>query len=90
MIPFLLNKSPNGNVKIATLVGALLSFFILSIMQEFIPYVLALAASSMIYIAISDLMPGLHKKTEIKDSIKQISIISLGVILVFFIHSFLH
>ena len=75
---------------IATLVGALLSFFILSIMQEFIPYVLALAASSMIYIAISDLMPGLHKKTEIKDSIKQISIISLGVILVFFIHSFLH
>ena len=33
---------------IATLVGALLSFFILSIMQEFIPYVLALAASSMI------------------------------------------
>ena len=75
---------------IATLVGALLSFFILSIMQEFIPYVLALAASSMIYIAISDLMPGLHKKTEIIDSIKQISIISFGVILVFFIHSFLH
>ena len=75
---------------IATLVGALLSFYILSIMQEFIPYVLAVAASSMIYIAISDLMPGLHKKTEIKDSMKQISIISLGVILVFFIHSFLH
>jgi zinc and cadmium transporter len=75
---------------IATLVGALLAFYILSIMQEFIPYVLALAASSMIYIAISDLMPGLHKKTEIKDSIKQISIISLGVIIIFFIHSFLH
>jgi len=74
----------------ATLVGALLSFYILSIMQEFIPYVLAVAASSMIYIAISDLMPGLHKKTEIKDSIKQISIIFLGVILVSFIHSFLH
>lgn len=75
---------------IATLVGALLSFFILSSMQEFIPYVLALAASSMIYIAISDLMPGLHKKTEIKDSIKQISIISLGVIIIFIIHSYLH
>ena len=59
-------------------------------MQEFIPYVLAVAASSMIYIAISDLMPGLHKKTEIKDSIKQISIIFLGVIIVAFIHSFLH
>jgi len=44
----------------------------------------------MIYIAISDLMPGLHKKTEIKDSIKQISIIFLGVIIVAFIHSFLH
>ena len=75
---------------IATLVGALLSFFILSMMQEFIPFVLAIAASSMIYIAISDLMPGLHKKTEMKDSIKQILIILLGVILVSFIHSFLH
>ena len=75
---------------VATLFGALLSFYILSILDSFVPYVLALAASSMIYIAISDLIPGLHKETEIKDSIQQVSIIGLGVLLIFIIHSFLH
>ena len=60
------------------------------ILDSFVPYVLALAASSMIYIAISDLIPGLHKETEIKDSIQQVSIIGLGVLLIFIIHSFLH
>lgn len=75
---------------IATLVGALLSFYILSVMEEFIPYVLALAASSMIYIAISDLIPGLHQKTEIKESIKQVLIICSGVVTIYIIHLFLH
>ena len=80
----------NITASLATLVGALLSFYILSIMEGFIPYVLAIAASSMIYIAISDLIPNLHKKTETKESFKQVSIICLGVLLIYIIHSFLH
>jgi len=75
---------------VATLLGALLSFYILSIMESLVPYVLAIAASSMIYVAISDLIPDLHEKTDTKDSIKQISLILLGVAVIYFFHASIH
>jgi zinc and cadmium transporter len=40
---------------------------------------LALAASSMIYVAVADLIPGLHKRTEMKDTVQQVSLIVLGI-----------
>ena len=36
-------------------------------MNHLIPSILALAASSMIYISVSDLIPNLHTKTETKE-----------------------
>ena len=74
----------------ATLLGGLLSFYVLSIMENLVPYVLAIAASSMIYVAISDLIPDLHEKTDAKDSIKQISFILLGVAIIYFLHDSIH
>ena len=74
----------------ATLFGGLLSFYILSVMENLVPYVLAIAASSMIYVAISDLIPDLHEKTDTKDSIKQISFILLGVAIIYFLHDSIH
>jgi zinc and cadmium transporter len=35
-------------------------------MQAAMPYVLAVAASGMIYVAVADLIPGLHKRAELK------------------------
>ena len=43
------------------------------------PYVLAIAASSFIYIAVADLIPGLHKRTELGATAQQIVLILLGV-----------
>jgi zinc and cadmium transporter len=74
----------------ATLLGGLLSFYILSVMENLVPYVLAIAASSMIYVAISDLIPGLHEKTDTKDSLKQISFILIGVAIIYFLHDSIH
>ena len=75
---------------LATLSGAVLAYFVLDTFQQFIPYILAIAASSMLYISVSDLMPGLHKKTELFDSTLQVSLISAGVFIIFIIHSYLH
>ena len=75
---------------LATLSGAVLAYFVLDAFQEFIPYILAIAASSMLYISVSDLMPGLHEKTELSDSFLQVSLISVGVFIIFIIHSYLH
>jgi zinc and cadmium transporter len=74
----------------ATLLGGLLSFYILSFMENLVPYVLAIAASSMIYVAISDLIPDLHEKTDTKDSLKQISFILIGVAIIYFLHESIH
>jgi zinc and cadmium transporter len=74
----------------ATLLGGLLSFYILSVMENLVPYVLAIAASSMIYVAISDLIPDLHEQTDTKDSLKQISFILIGVAIIYFLHDSIH
>lgn len=64
---------------LATLVGALLAYFALSHLQDWIPTLLGLAAASMIYVAVADLIPGLHKRPEIRATIQQVVLIALGV-----------
>lgn len=64
---------------LATLIGALLAYFALSELKEWIPYLLGLAAASMIYVAVADLIPGLHKRPEIRATVQQVSLIALGI-----------
>ena len=64
---------------LATLVGGLLSYFALQSMQSFVPTLLALASASMIYVAVADLIPGLHKRTQLRDTLEQVVLIALGV-----------
>jgi zinc and cadmium transporter len=64
---------------LATLVGALLAYFTLSQVSEWIPTLLGLAAASMIYVAVADLIPSLHKRTELRATLQQILLIGLGV-----------
>ena len=74
----------------ATLVGAVIAYYSLQSMQHALPYILAIAASSFIYIAVADLIPGLHKKTELRETIQQITLIALGVVTIYWAHSTLH
>lgn len=64
---------------VATLVGAMLAYFALRDLKEWIPYFLGLAAASMIYVAVADLIPGLHKRPELKATAQQVTLILLGV-----------
>jgi len=64
---------------LATLVGALLAYFALSQLTEWVPTLLGLGAASMIYVAVADLIPGLHKRTELKATLQQILLIGLGI-----------
>lgn len=64
---------------LATLVGGLLAWFALSSAQAAIPVLLALAAASMIYVAVADLIPGLHKRTELRATVQQVLLIAAGV-----------
>ena len=64
---------------LATLVGGLLAYFALKDVQSWIPTILGLASASMIYVAVADLIPGLHKRPEIRATIQQVSLIALGI-----------
>lgn len=64
---------------LATLVGALLAYVALGQVQSAVPVLLALAAASMIYVAVADLIPGLHKRTEIRATVQQVLLIGAGI-----------
>ncbi|WP_374334975.1 ZIP family metal transporter [Methyloversatilis sp.] len=72
----------------ATLVGALGAYFALSLVSGAVPYLLCIAAASMIYVAVADLIPGLHRRAEIGATIQQVLLISLGVGSIVLIHRF--
>jgi len=64
---------------LATLVGALLAYVALGQVQSAVPILLALAAASMIYVAVADLIPGLHKRTELRATVQQVLLIAAGI-----------
>ena len=64
---------------LATLIGAMLAYYALSDLNDWIPSLLALAFSSMIYVAVADLIPSLHKRTELKATVQQVLLIGLGI-----------
>jgi zinc and cadmium transporter len=63
----------------ASVAGGVLGYFVLQTMQSWIPSLLALAAASMIYVAVADLIPGLHKRAQLRDTLEQVGLIVLGV-----------
>lgn len=63
----------------ASALGALLSFFALDLMPRATPYVLVLAASSFVYVAMSDLIPDLHRGRTDAGSLRQIVLIAAGI-----------
>ena len=71
-------------------VGGILGYAFLEQSIAWIPYLLVFASSSFIYIAVSDLMPQMNRRIQIKESIKQITLILLGVGLVVGLSIFHH
>lgn len=63
----------------ASVAGGVLGYFTLQTMQGWVPSLLALAAASMIYVAVADLIPGLHKRAQLRDTVQQVVLIVLGV-----------
>ncbi len=74
---------------LAAVLGALVGYFALSVVTSWIPQILALAAASMIYIAVADLIPGLHKRTALGESLVQVIFIALGIGSIWLIHAVL-
>jgi zinc and cadmium transporter len=73
----------------ATVVGALAGYFALAGMQQVLPYVLAVASASLLYVAVADLIPSLHRRPEPVETLKQLTLIGLGIAVIAATHVFL-
>ena len=73
-----------------TVIGGVLAYYSLEDLHDTLPFFLALASSSFIYIAVADLIPSLHKKTDIKTSLHQIALIMAGVLVISTLHGVAH
>jgi zinc and cadmium transporter len=73
----------------ATLVGGVLAYFLLHQLNYLVLPMLAIATACMIYVAMADLIPGLHKRPEMTATIQQVVLISLGIGSIWLIESLL-
>jgi len=63
----------------ASALGAVTAYLALDIMPVVTPYCLVLAAASFLYVAMADLIPGLHRGRTDANSMRQILLIAAGV-----------
>lgn len=63
----------------ATAIGGMFAYFALKNIQTIVPNILGLAAASLLYVAVADLIPSLHKRTELKATVSQLMLITAGV-----------
>jgi len=80
----------NAISSLTTIIGGLLTFYFLAGVQNMLPYVLAIAAASFIYIAVADLIPNLHRHVELKASLLQLLMIGAGILLIYLLHDLAH
>lgn len=75
---------------LTSVLGGITGWVLLDQATELLPYVLAIAASSFLYIAVADLIPGLHRNVEVRASVLQVLLIAAGVLVVAATHQAVH
>jgi zinc and cadmium transporter len=63
----------------ASALGAVAAFVAFDVLPDMLPYFLVLAAASFLYVAMADLIPGLHRGRTDASSMRQIVLIAAGV-----------
>ena len=64
---------------LATLVGGVLGYYGLQYARGWETALLGFIGASMVYVAVADLIPGLHRRPELRDTAFQALLIALGI-----------
>jgi zinc and cadmium transporter len=67
---------------LAAVAGGVLGYFLVGPWQALFPYLLVVAASSFIYIAVADLLPQLQRPLPLRATVAQIAWIAIGLAVV--------
>ena len=75
---------------LASVLGGWVAYFALGAAQSYLPFALALAVASLLYVAMADLIPGLHERTDARTALTQIAYIAAGIALIAYTHHYAH
>lgn len=75
---------------LTSVIGGIVGVLALGAVVDYLPYALAIAASSFLYVAVADLIPGLHRRVDATSAVQQFLLISAGVALIYFTHANAH
>ena len=65
-----------------TALGGVVGYFLVGQLQDFLPYFLAVASSSFVYVALADLIPQLQKRLTARETVLQIAWLIAGMAVV--------
>jgi zinc and cadmium transporter len=69
----------NLGSSLATIVGGVGGYYGLQVFRDWEAALLGIVAASMVYVAVADLIPGLHKRPHLRDTASQALLIALGI-----------
>ncbi|HEU4589508.1 MAG TPA: ZIP family metal transporter [Steroidobacteraceae bacterium] len=75
---------------LTAVIGGVAGYFALETAVRLLPFALAVAAASLLYVAVADLIPGLHRRIDPRSSVMQVLLISLGVAVITFAERHAH
>lgn len=64
---------------LTSVIGGVVAYFGLKHVEHMLPYALAVAAASFLYVAVADLIPGLHRRVDMRTSVMQVLLIAAGI-----------
>jgi zinc and cadmium transporter len=67
---------------LASVFGAVLGYFALQRTLGVLPYAIAFAAAGFLYIAVAGLIPGLHRRSDLRAAASQVALIALGILVI--------
>lgn len=72
----------NAASGLAAVAGGLAAYYLLPSFEGAIPYLLALAVASFLYVSVADLVPNLQRRYSLSDAVSQLVLIGLGIAVV--------
>jgi zinc and cadmium transporter len=75
---------------LASVAGGIIGYLVFEDAQAAMPYILAVAAASFIYVAVADLIPHMHRSRDVRSTAWQIALIAAGVATVMATDALLH
>lgn len=61
----------------------IIAYFLSNSIKVIIPYVLAFSAASFLYLSMAQLIPEMHRKTSLNDSVSQILLVLIGIAIIY-------